>query len=164
MSWSRFAPLLLVLLAAACGFRPLYGDQGVSEQAFYDIEIAPINGRIGQILRNHLIDRLRPGSSYVRSSKYTLNVNLAKSKEGVAIARDEAATRFNVTLTANFVLRDNAASSDVLKGTVRSVAVYNVVQSDYATLVAEREAQSRASRDISDELRTRLATFLSRNE
>ena len=123
------------------------------------IAVAPIPDRLGQVLHNHLLDRLSPGGAPSKP-KYRANVSLSVSKEGLAIARDESATRYNVTLTAEYSLLLMATGESVLNGQARSIATYDVVTSDYATLVAERDAKLRAARKISDELKTRIAVFL----
>ena len=159
--WSfRAGVLAATLLVAACGFRPLHAPQGGAQAAaLAEIAVAPIPDRLGQVLHNHLLDRLSPGGAPSKP-KYLANVSLSVGKEGLAIARDESATRYNVTLTAEYSLLLVATGESVLNGQARSIATYNVVTSDYATLVAERDAELGAAREISDELKTRIAVFL----
>ena len=57
-----------------------------------------------------------------------------------------------------------SSGDTVLQGTVRSVAAYNVVSSDYANVVAERDAELRAAREVGDEMKLRLAVYLAKNE
>jgi len=45
---------------------------------------------------------------------------------------------------------------------VRTISAYNVVQSEFATLSAERDAEDRAARDMGREISTRLAIFFQR--
>ena len=60
------------------------------------------------------------------------------------------------------MLADARNGTTVSSGTTRSVAAFNVVRSDFATLSAERDAERRAVRDVGDEISTRLAVFFAR--
>jgi len=170
MSWSRhLAPLLLLVLftggLSACGFKPLYGvDQsGLSDpQAeLATVRVGAIPDRLGQLVRNQLVDYLTPRGQGSQK-RYDLNIRLSLSSEGTALARDESATRYNLNLTASFELVDLASRKKVFVGQARSIAVYNVIDSEYATLIAQQDAERRAARDVAEELRTRLGVFFSR--
>ena len=165
MSWFEKAPILaLIGLLAACGFHPLYGrpagDAGVTPQ-LAQIFIEPIADRIGQVLHNQLRDRLTPNGVPLQP-RYRLNVGLDFAKSPVAVQKDESVTRLNLTVRARYVLADARNGTTVSSGTTRSVAAFNVVRSDFATLSAERDAERRAVRDVGDEISTRLAVFFAR--
>jgi LPS-assembly lipoprotein len=163
---SRAAAALLLLLAlGACGFRPLYGDAdrggaGTAPQ-LQQILVNPIPDRLGQVLRNDLVDRLSPSGAPDRP-RYRLSVAIATTKEGLAITKDESITRFNLRISATYVLYDAQSNTEVTRGISRTIAAYNVVQSQFATLVAEKDAESRAARELSEDIRTRLAVFFTR--
>ena len=65
---------ITVLLAAlwllsACGFKPLYATSSTEpdvQDAFAAIEVGIIEGRIGQMVRDHLLDRIISRSSHAR--------------------------------------------------------------------------------------------------
>lgn len=158
-----FGILAVMLLAGACGFQPLYGTSrssldGAVVAELAAVRIAPIPERVGQIVRNDLLDRLTPLGEPA-SPQYGLTVGLEEAKEGLAIQIDDTVTRFNLTLTANYVLENADTGSIVTAGSVRATAAYNVLRSDFANVVAERDAQRRAAREVSDELKTRLAVY-----
>ena len=165
MWWFRAAALgAALVLLAGCGFRPLYGQRSDGGSTFAELEaiaIGPIPGRVGQILRNHLLDRLTPLGQQ-RQARYRLEVRLSKFKEGLAIKKDEAITRANLKLTADFVLHDPRSGDPMYQGRSRSTASFNLVRSDFANLVAEQDAERRAAREISDQIMTQLAVFFSR--
>ena len=146
------------LLADGCGFRPLHGKQTM---ALPGLEVAPIGDRLGQIVRNQLRDRLVPTGQDERPA-FRLTVQLDVSKEGLAIAKDESATRFTVRLAERFEIIDVAAGNTLHQGTAWATAAYNVVSSEFATLSAERDAERRAAREVSDALTTQVAVFFSR--
>ena len=169
--WSSRALALVLLLTGltaglgACGFKPLYGvDQsGLSDpQAdLASIRVAPIPDRLGQRVRNQLVSYLAP-TGHAAQKRYSLDVSLSLSSEGTALAQDESATRYNLQLVATFELTSLANNKKVFSGTARSIAVYNVITSEYATLVARKDAERRAARDVAEEIRTRLGVFFSR--
>ena len=46
-------------------------------------------------------------------------------------------------------------------GRSRSFTSYNIVQSDFATLAAEKDARERTLRELADDITTKVAVFLS---
>ena len=108
-------------------------------QAFSAISIAPIPDRVGQLVRNQLLDALTP-QGRPRDPVYVLSVTLTQTKEAVAFRSDEQATRFNVSLEAQFVLREADGGAIVTQGNTRSVAPFNIVRSEFANITAEADA------------------------
>jgi LPS-assembly lipoprotein len=167
MSWSRplAAGLLALVLAgaAACGFRPLYGERSaasVSASQLAAIQISLIPDREGQLLRNNLLDRLHPSGPAPRQL-YRLDVKLQTSKESYGIRTDETATRANLTMVANYNLIDIASGKVLMTSRSRAISSYNILESEFATVISERDAVQRTAADLSEEIRTRLAIFLS---
>ena len=159
--WGRSTAVLAAsVLVASCGFRPLYAERatGVSFQ-LAAIEINVIDNRVGQILGNHLRDQFNP---YGRPSNplYRLGVTTNETKQDLAIRKDETATRANLTLSADFTLSHADSGKELIRGSVQSTNSYNILSSDFATLSAEDDARRRAVREIGDDIKTRLASFL----
>jgi LPS-assembly lipoprotein len=168
MSWFRSIAFALALLGAmlslgSCGFRPLYGagEPGSASAMFASIEVAEIPGRIGYELRNSLIDRLSPEGS-APDLRYLLDARLDTSKRALAIQQDETTTRFNLALDVNFMLLDRTSNEAVYRDSVRIETSFNVLEDNYATLVSELDAEKRAARQASEEIRTLLAVFFAR--
>jgi LPS-assembly lipoprotein len=164
MWWSSGTAAALGLVLVACGFQPLYGERehgGDTQAALADVRVAPIPDRLGQVIRNHLLDILTPRGTPTEA-RYRLTVRLRKAKEGLAFEQDESVTRFDVTIAADYELAEIASGETVAKGTARSIASYNVVRSDFANTAAERDAELRLARELSDEIALRLAVALGR--
>lgn len=145
-------------LSTACGFQPLYGERtgGVPvRQAFDTISVASIPDRVGQLVRNQLIDALTP-LGQPRDPAYVLAVTLTQTKEGVAFRSNEQATRVNVTLGARYALRKFGGGAIITQGNTRSVAAFNIVRSEFANITAEADAQRRAARQVADSIALRL--------
>lgn len=157
--------LLLALAVGGCGFEPVYkgGARGVTVPQMAAISVAPIDDRLGQVVRNHLLDLLTPKGTPARPL-YRLEVKLRETKDGLALEQDESVTRFNLTLHATFEMNDLRTDRKILEGSTRAIAAYNVVRSDYANLIAERDARSRSSQEVAQEIKTRIAVYFRRQD
>lgn len=159
--------LVLVLAAltlAACGFSPMYGSRGVASSetvvaALSQVDVRPIAERRGMVLRQQLNEKLHPGG--LRNNRYDLQVRLASRTQELGVRKDSTTSRANLILTANFVLWDG--SRRLMRDRVRSTVSYNILDDQYATIASERDAESRALKQISDEIRVRLAVYFDRN-
>ena len=156
---------LLALTVAGCGFQPVYkgGARGGTVPQMAAISVAPIDDRLGQVVRNHLLDLLTPKGAPARPL-YRLEVKLRETKDGLALEQDESVTRFNLTLHAAFEMNDLRTDRKILEGATRAIAAYNVVRSDYANLIAERDARSRSSKEVAQEIKARIAVYFRRQE
>ena len=159
-SCRRIVILALVLGAAGCGYRPLYGTGGsLAKSELAAIEVAHIPDRLGQILRHDLLDRLSPFGEPTRP-RYRLEVKLSKRSRELAIQQDAEVTRVNLRLRAAFSLIDVSSGQQIFKGTARSVGSYNLIDSDYANVVTAEDTERRAAREVSENIRIQLAMFL----
>lgn len=152
------------LLLSGCGFSPLYGKierSFTTNDLLEFIEVAPIEGRVGQLVRIKLTNRLTPKDPRPQSL-YTLHVKLNESKVGLAVQKDSSTTRANLTLNGSFNLSQNNNNKNLLSGSVRSVNSYDILLSDFATLAAESGARERGAIDVADGIVNRLAIFISR--
>ena len=162
---NRILGLVFGLVAAvslsACGFRPLYATgttpDGMSSY-FTQVFVEPIPGRQGVHLRNQMLDALTPGGT-PSSAAYRLSIKLEDVKEGLAIQENTQITRYNYSMTAKYELRDSVSGEVLDHGTARAIAAYNVVDSQFATQSAERDAQERAAREVGEDIRLRLGLY-----
>lgn len=161
---------LILALAAAlggCGFRPLYGagdadDPEIREQ-LAAIEIRGLDGRLGQILRNDLLDQLNPVGEQL-PTRYFLGVQLRRFSNALGIQLDNTITRYNLILIARFQLRERGTRRLVYQSVARREASFNVSQLPFADLVAEQDAERRAAREVSNDIRTQLAVHFARED
>ncbi len=155
---------MLLLGLAGCGFQPLYGpraDGAPAVQAELEtIQIRPIAERVGQRLYNVLRDRLNPRGTPA-APRYVLSVALTETEEKLALASDKTPTRTNVTLVADYSLTPIEAAEPVYRGRSRTTISYNILTESYATYAAAEDARVRGARVLGDDIRTRLALYLS---
>lgn len=156
------SPLLLIALASltACGLRPVYGggSHGAVAQALGNVEVAPIEGKAGWLVRNALNDRLSAMSGG-SGPRYKLLVKLDDDISGFGLRADAAITRERRTLRARYQLVDEATGAQILDDTAGSDAGIDVTSSEYATIAAEDTALERLSQTVADQIVTRLALF-----
>ena len=154
------------LLLSACGFKPMYATNGsgpaVSEE-FARIAIDPIPDRLGQLVRNALIDRVTPLGS-PRDPVYRLVVKVTEEREDVGLRQDASVTRANYRLNGDFQLVEIATDLKVITANARTATAYDVVQQDFSTVIAQQDAERRLSIELADEIRTRLSIYFSREE
>ncbi|MBO6518829.1 MAG: hypothetical protein JJ900_12385 [Rhodospirillales bacterium] len=161
----------LVLFLAGCGFRPLYvppeedaSGQGVyAFDLFKSISIANIPDREGQYFRNRLVQLLHPAGRS-GAARYVLNVTLNETRSSLAVQKSAVATRANLTVTAQFTLQPVGADGSAGYGAVKTISGYNIFQSEFQTLMAEKGARERALDDLAQQLRIRLAAILTTTE
>jgi LPS-assembly lipoprotein len=161
----RFAALVIIgamtQALSACGFRPLYATESTPAGIavyFNEIFVEDIPARTGLILRNQLMDAFTPGGTPAASA-YRLVVVLEEKREGLAIQENADITRYNYTLIARFELRDALKSETLHRGSSRAIAGYNVLKSQFTTVIAQRDAEERAAREVGEDIRLRLGVF-----
>ncbi|MBM3549405.1 MAG: hypothetical protein FJX54_20905 [Alphaproteobacteria bacterium] len=162
----RVAVIALSLLLAACGFEPMYGERGgapsPATQAMAETRIALIPDRIGQELRNQLLDRLTPLGPPARP-RYELVVSVSERLDNLGIARDDSATFGRLTVTATFTLRDIAGGRPVYAGQSKWTNGFTKVSSHFANLANEADARSRALREIGEDIRQQIGVHFSKS-
>lgn len=164
MSWARLLALCSLLALAACGLEPMYGRNAGNKvaAALSGVAIQPISDRVGQELRNYLIERI--GGSGRRDTAYLLDVSMAENRSDLGVLRDSSSTYARLTLNAAFVLRDAKTGQPVFSDRATAINSYslNLLEGGYSTLAAEANARDRAVRLLGDEIITRLSIRLHR--
>jgi len=162
------APLALVLasspMLASCGLHPLYagGSSGAVARNIGHVDIAPIEGKGGWLVRNALNDRLEAISGG-NGPHYKLVVKLDDDIIGIGVRPDDAVTRERRTLRARYQLIDSATGAIVMDATAGSDVGIDVASSEYATIAAEDTALERLSQRVADQIIIHLAQKVAQN-
>ena len=151
--------LALAVVATGCGFAPRYGERGARTDALAQVRIEQIADRTGQQLRNHLLLRLNPRGE-PRNPSHVLKIKLAETRRWLGVRRDDAPTRANLRIQATYALERAGDGAPLARGKLSSTSSYNILDSQFGTLKAVASARSRAVRELSDALITRLALSL----
>ena len=160
----RILPLIgLAALLSACGLRPVYsgGSHGAVAQALGNVEVQPIEGKGGWLIRNALNDRLAAMSG--NGPTYKLVVKLDDQISGFGLRADTAITRERRTLRARYQLVDAATGAQLIDDTAGSDAGIDVTSSEYATIAAEDTALERLSQTLADQIVARIALYAARD-
>lgn len=157
------ACLIALAMAAlsACGLKPMYaGSSGQTvAQGLAEVEVAPISGRDGWLVRNALNDRLQL-TGQRSAPRYRLEVQLDDSLEALGVLNDDTISRERRILRARYQLIDIASGIILLDATAGSDAGIDVVSSEYATIAAEQTALENLARDVAERMARRVALRL----
>ena len=154
------APILMFALLPSCGLRPLYagGSDGAVANALGSVEVEPIAGRDGWLVRNALQDRLQPLGA--GAPRYRLTVKLDDEIAGFGVRSDDAVTRERRTLRARYQLTDLASGDVILDATEGSDTGIDVVSSEYAVIAAENTALENLAHQLASQIVTRLSAHV----
>ena len=152
---------LALLGPAGCGFTPMYakggGDKGGVSVDLAAVRIGPIKDRLGQQLRNALVQRLTPQGE-PGDYRYTLLVQLTESASDLGYRRDSFATLGNLTMVATIGLQGDGVG--ILAGTATTVVSFDYLGPRYASVATERDAEDRAVTQLADDIRSQVAAAL----
>lgn len=144
----------LLPLLAGCSLKPVYGGgvNGPVARAIGHVEVAPIEGKAGWLMRNALSDRLEAIGNGAGGPSYRLVVKLDDQINGFGVRLDDAITRERRTLRARYQLIDGATGAQILDRTAGSEVGIDVASSEYATIAAEDSALERLAQTVADQI------------
>lgn len=156
---------MLVTGCGDSGFRPLYATSSIGgtdvAQKLAEMEVAPIPGRVGQRLRNELIFQATGGGNAAINPNYRLEIVLTESITATLVQIDGNSSGSIYNLNASFRLVRLSDKSIALQGESFGRSAFQRFDSVYANVRARREAEDRAAHTIADDMKARLAAFLS---
>ena len=181
---------------AACGFQPVYADKNYRLSAppsgsadvtadLARVRLAPVResftndtqtqpGRGGQKLQNLLIDRMYP-HGYPQQPGYTLEIALTSTETELGIQKDSSATRAELQMTAELVLKRSITAEpaaalvktsngdELYRTKIRTRVAYSILDAQYGTLVARENAVDRGLEQVANEIVNRLSLYFSRD-
>jgi len=124
------------------------------------VEVGPIDGQSGWLVRNKLIDRL--DASGEGQAAYRLDVTLDDNITAFGIRGDQAATRERRTLRARYQLISVENGQVVLDATAGSDAGIDIVSSEYATVAGEQTALEHLADVVADQIVARIGLYAAR--
>lgn len=156
------ASIALAALPAlsGCGLQPMYagGGSGAVAQGLAAVDVPPIEGRAGWLMRNALRDRLSAAGE--TAARYRLDVRLDDQLEGLGVLGDDTIGRERRILRARYQLVDMASGEILLDATSGSDAGIDVVSSEYATIAAEQTALENLAREVAGQIVTQVSLTL----
>lgn len=167
-----FVTLASTLIISGCGFTPLHGpdstlDNAIVQESLERIKIAFLPQREGQILRNHLLDKLNP-SGEPTSPEMNLALDLKLEKEITSLRRDGTSQRYNISATVDMTLsrspdmaskKERLYEDSIVRTTSFSIG-RSAQEPGYPGTIAERDAIARALKLVADDIHLMLASYL----
>ena len=149
-----------LVLLAGCGYRPLYGSSSDGRDvvsAFADVTVEQQKTRTGQLIRNDLLSSLTGAQS---GAAYVVRLEPSEKTSVVSTIVGQKITRRRLGLTVKYVLANTKDGSTVTEGSSFSQVSYDTVKEPIADLQAAENARDRATREVAEDIRLRLAAFL----
>lgn len=162
----------MLFLLTACGFEPLYVERKSGEKWYYNgefdtsitdelaqIKIEPISDRIGQMIRNELIDSFTPKGAPTHA-RYRLVVgSIDKQVTEQALRDDITATRERVRYLVNYNLYNIQSGEELVKGNSLAYLSYDIMANPYSTTFAQKKLEKNASKIIANDISLRLGAY-----
>jgi LPS-assembly lipoprotein len=155
----------------------MYGNFSGSDESLHEvmagIQISDVrersekgdyrNSRIGQLIRNDLLDRITPeGAS--GTVEYILKVEYKIEEEGYGIRADESVTLQNLKLLVSYELRTADKDELIMNSSARGIVTYDLVQSDYSNMIARKSVLERLSKEVAHQISIKIGTFLKKTQ
>lgn len=141
---------------SGCGFRPIYAERTGVNADFGAVQVATGEGRAAYLVRQAVIDTLgaeRPGVD----PKYNLLINVRENRTGFGLRVNDVATRYELSLSANYRLVERASGQEIAAGTALAAASYDVFDDVYSDIAVEENAKERAAELLAERLEWELA-------
>ena len=163
--------LIIVLALPACGFSPMYANTNTQntsannnavKSSLSNIDINIIPNREGQFLRNLLIDRFYL-NGYPAAPNYQLKISqLRQNIVDFDVTLTAEATRRQLKLNTLMRLVDTNTNKIVLQRPLTAITSYNVLESEYSTVVTEQSAREAALGDLARQIEQQIVLYLNR--
>ena len=164
--------LFLPLLLAACGFEPLYVERQSNEKWYYkgefdtsiteemaQIKVEPIADRVGQLVRNDLLDNFTPKGAPDKP-KYRLEIaRIQRSMTKQAMRDDITATRERVEYTLNYTLLDATSGDKLVSGDTLALLGYDIMANPYSTTFSQKQLEKDAAKIMANDISLRIGAY-----
>jgi hypothetical protein len=155
------ATLAAFPLVSCANYRPLYGSSGATTGVAVElsgITVTEQKSRTGQLVRNELMSVMRGGGS----NDFVLELLPQESTRKVSDPVGEKRERYRYTLKMNYALHRAGNNTVLSEGSAFSNVSYDTVEQPVSDLQAAENAKLRASKEVSEEIRLRLAAYFSK--
>lgn len=148
----------LALLVAGCGFQPLYAPSSSGQAAIGPVQVTTIEGKAGHVLKTELDRILRVEQNGAPPAQ--LEITLIEQVVRLGIRLDESASRAELRLSANYVLTPAEPGATQLRGSLTSIANYEIPTAAFGEIAAQDDARERAAETLAQRMRAELAIRL----
>lgn len=170
--WPKLKILMLLFLLASCGFEPLYVERSSDKKWYYNgefkrsiademaqIKVEPAADRIGQLIRNELLDSLTP-KGVPQSPKYRFVItNIERSVSEQAMRDDITASRERVYYKAEYEMYDAKTGNRLIKGDAIAYLGYDIMANPYSTTFSQKKLEQDAAKIMSGDIALRVGAY-----
>ncbi len=150
----------VALLLASCGsYRPLYGKgpDGLSvASSLSSLSVQEQHTRASQMLRNEILDGTGTGRQ-----RYDLKLDVTEKTVDVANLSSTNNLRRRFMLSAHYEMVDTLNSKTLTAGESFSNVEFDTINVPVSDLAAADNAKMRAAKELGQDIKLRLAAFLS---
>lgn len=145
------------------GFHPLYGATGgqTFDERMASVDIANVPGRVGQRIRNELVFQRSTGNDATSPDK-RLDIVVTETVLTTLVDTTGASSSQVYQIEARYQLTDLKTKKKVFEGRSLGRGSFDRFSSIYSNIRAREDAENRVAKTIAEDIRVRLATFLSR--
>src|ERR1700730_699400 len=150
-------PLGIVVALSGCGWTPLYADResGPADENLRAIKVEPIPERFGQKLAWALRESFNP-TGIPTPQRYRLSTLLTTARADLGIQSTGLGSRGKFDANALFTLRDIKTGASLLAQPSHVSESFDIVANEYAAIVAEDDARTRAVEELRRDIVNRL--------
>jgi len=167
-----YALATIVGTICACGFEPLYVEKTGGDDLWYynnqydtdivremaQIKITTVSGRMGQMIKNELIDMFNPQGA-PKNAKYFLKLFAPeKTTKEQALRDDITATREKVTYTVTYELW-NTENGRLINGSSQTVLSYDLLDNPYSTTMDKKKVEKDGAKIIANDIALRIGAY-----
>ena len=155
--------LMIAGALSGCGFTPLHGASGTSAPlADIDIEVlkgsSVVDNQAGFFVLQRVRDRIGTASD---ASPYRLEITPAYSRSRLGLTNADVASRYDITVRANWVLVDTKTGDKLERGTSRSTVSFGAPDGPFGVITADNVGVEQTAKETADKLIIDLARYFS---
>lgn len=163
---------ILTLTISGCGFEPLYVEKTTEGNLWYynnqfdtdivyemsQVKIEGASDRIGQLVKNELIDNLTP-HGVPKNAKYFLKLEpIAANRTEQALRDDITATREKVQYTLKYSLWSKEKGS-LISGKSWVFLSYDLLDNPYSTTMDKKKVEKDGAKILANDISLRLGAY-----
>lgn len=167
-----FAAVIMVGGLTACGFEPLYVEKTGGDDLWYynnqydtdivremsQIRINAAGGRMGQMIKNELIDMFNPYGA-PKNAKYFLKIQAPTVQTTQQALRDDiTATREKVTYKVRYELW-STEKGKLVGGSSSTILSYDLLDNPYSTTMDKKKVKKDGAKIIANDIALRVGAY-----
>lgn len=151
----------LAPLAGCGGWVPLYADpvSAPSDESLRAITVAPMSERIGQKLAWALRESLNP-TGIPTPQRYVLRTTLKTARSDLGVQSFGLGSRGKLDVFADYTLADGKSNAALLTANSHVAESFDILANEYAAIVAEQDAGTRAVEELRRDIVSQLTIFM----